>query len=165
MFTRSTSVVNRAIRPVLRLAYRVQKRLWTLLRPRTRGVKVMLFNRNGELLLIRNSYGRSDLFVLPGGGIRPFEPPERAARREVREELGCGADGLTLLSTYVSDAEGKRDTIYLFRGQASGEPRPDGLEVVECSFHPLDAPPPATSPATRRRIEEYRGKRAYGPRW
>jgi hypothetical protein len=32
-------------RPLLRVAYAAQKRLWRWLRPRTRGVKVMLFNR------------------------------------------------------------------------------------------------------------------------
>ena len=48
---------------------------------------VMLFNERGELLLIRNSYGRSHLWVLPGGGIGRRETPEAAAAREVREEV------------------------------------------------------------------------------
>ncbi len=96
---------------LLDLAYRVQKRLWKWIRPRTRGVKVMLFNGAEGILLIRNSYGDSRLWVFPGGGIRPWESPERAAAREVREELGCRADGLTLVSTHCSTAEGKRDTI------------------------------------------------------
>lgn len=41
----------------MQLVYRAQKLLWRLFRPHTRGVKVMLFNADGEILLIRNSYG------------------------------------------------------------------------------------------------------------
>ena len=149
----------------LNLAYRLQKVAWKLLRPRTRGVKVMLFNRNGEIMLIRNSYGESSLFVLPGGGIRPFEDPARAVRREINEELGCDAERITLLSTYSSRAEGKRDTIHLFKADTMGDPRPDNVEVVEAAFFRLDDLPPTTSPATRRRVAEYRRERDVHGDW
>src|SRR4028118_2167389 len=102
------------MRPVLNLLFRLQRLAWRVFRPRTRGVKVMLFSPAGEILLIRNSYGRSDQFLLPGGGIRPFEAPERAARREIREEVGCTLSDVALVSTHFTSAQGKRDTIYLF---------------------------------------------------
>src|SRR5579859_2312031 len=105
---------------LLQLAFRFQKQLWQLLRPRTRGVKVMLFNDAGRILLVRNTYGASHLWVFPGGGIRPWEQPARAAEREIREELGCGVQGLTPVSTHFSVAEGKRDTIVLFEAVISG---------------------------------------------
>lgn len=76
---------------MIQLLYRLRRKLIGLLRLRTRGVKVMLLNEKGELLLIRNSYGDSHAFVLPGGGIRPFEAPAVAALREVREEIGIDA--------------------------------------------------------------------------
>jgi len=149
----------------LDFAYRVQKRLWKLFRPHTRGVKVMLFNAADEILLIRNSYGRSDLFVLPGGGIRPFEQPARAARREVGEELGCEVGGLDPVSTHFSSAEGKRDTIHLFAGRIEGDVQTDGFEVEEARYFPLDALPENISAATLRRIEERVGKRQKDDRW
>ena len=149
----------------LNLAYRVQKRLWRLFRPHTRGVKVLLFNDAGEILLIRNSYGRSDLFVLPGGGVRPFEQPARAARREISEELGCEVDRLTAVSTHFSSAEGKRDTIHLFSGEAGGRVRQDDFEVEEARFFPLDGLPGNISAATLRRIEERVGKRVKDGTW
>jgi 8-oxo-dGTP pyrophosphatase MutT (NUDIX family) len=153
------------MRPPIDLLYRLQKRLWRIVRPHTRGVKAMLFDEAGALLLVRNSYGRSDLWVLPGGGIKPFEAPDAAARREVREEVGCEAEGLVLRSTHANGSEGKRDTVFLFVGRASGAPVPDGLEVAQADFFALDALPEATSPATRRRVDEHLGHRAADGRW
>ena len=153
--------MNRA----LDLIARGKRRVGSALRVRTRGVKVMLFNGAGEVMLIRNSYGRTDLWVFPGGGMRPFESAAAAAAREVREELKCEVAGLRFVSSHFSRAEGKRDTIRLFHALALGEPEVDGFEVEEARFFPLDALPGRTSPATRRRIEEYRGKRAPDGLW
>lgn len=150
---------------VLYVLYGIQKQLWRLLQPHTRGVKAMLFSSSGDILLIRNSYGRSDLFVIPGGGIRPFEAPEQAARREMKEELGCALADLTLLSTHFTSAEGKRDTIYLFKAIILGEPCPDRREVEEASFFRLTHLPPNLSPASRRRIEEHNGARTADGTW
>lgn len=143
---------------VMHFAYRAQKHLWKLLRPRTRGVKVMLFNADGEILLVRNNYGASNLFVLPGGGVRPWERPVNAAHREVREELGCAAEALMPVSTHCTSAEGKRDTVHLFEARLAGTPEADGIEVVEARFFALNALPPTLSPATARRLEERCGK-------
>jgi ADP-ribose pyrophosphatase YjhB (NUDIX family) len=145
------------MRELLNLVYRLQKMSWRWLRPRTRGVKVMLFDADGALLLIRNTYGRSDLFVLPGGGIRPFERAEAAASREVREELGLEMDAPTLLTVHRSTSEEKRDTIYLFAARTTGRPQPDRVEVEEAAFFRLEALPATVSPATLRRVDEYRG--------
>lgn len=149
----------------LDLAFRIRKWLWKLFQPQTRGVKVMLFNSAGEIMLIRNSYGRSDLFVLPGGGIRPWEAPARAALREVRQELGCGASALEPVSTHYSGSEGKRDTIHLFAAQIDGEFRADDFEVEEARFFRIEALPTNISEATMRRIEERTGKRERDGTW
>lgn len=145
--------------------YGLQRRLWRLLRPRTRGVKVMLFDDAGALLLVRNTYGRTDLFVLPGGGIHMFEKPAAAAAREVKEEVDCGVEGLAFVSTFVSASEGRRDTVHLYRARAAGAVRADGFEVEEARFFALDALPDNVSPATLRRIAEYRGEREVSAAW
>ena len=150
---------------LLNLAYRLQKKLWRLLRPHTRGVKVMLFTAGGEIVLIRNSYGRSEQFVLPGGGIHRSEGPEQAARREIREELGCEVDQLVQVSTHYSGGEGKRDTIFLFRARATEAPRKASFEVAEVGIFPIDALPSTTSPATLRRISEHLGQRKADGSW
>ncbi|MFN3388156.1 MAG: NUDIX domain-containing protein [Allosphingosinicella sp.] len=145
--------------------YRIRRALLRRLRLRTRGVKVMLFNPAGEILLIRNSYGPSHLFVLPGGGIGRGETPEAAAAREVKEEVGLDVHGLARVSEHFSAAEGKRDTIHLFAGRADGAPRTDSLEIEEARFFPLDALPPNASAATLRRIAEYKGERRSDGSW
>lgn len=150
---------------LIQLAYRMQKRLWKLLRPRTRGVKVMLFNPGGDVLLVRNSYGASHLWVLPGGGVRPWEQPAAAAEREVREELGCGVSGLRPVSTHLTSAEGKRDTVFLFEAEAVGKVKADGFELVEARFFGLGALPEPVSPATLRRLAERRGERVADGSW
>lgn len=138
--------------------YRIQRLVWRVVRPRTRGVKVMVFNDAGELLLVRHSYGNTALLMLPGGGVRPFEAPAAAAVREIREELGCALEDVAFVSLHFATQEGKRDTVHLYRARLSGEVRIDGLEIAETSFVALDALPPNVSPATRRRIAELRGE-------
>src|SRR6218665_2498085 len=153
------------MRGLLDPLYRLQRLVWRVVRPRTRGVKVMLFDEAGALLLVRNTYGRTDLFVLPGGGVRPFEKPETAAAREGKEELGCGVEGLAFVSTHASAIEGKRDTVFLYRARPVGPAAADGFEVAEARFFALADLPAATPPATLRRIEEHEGRRAPDGAW
>ena len=153
------------MRLLLKIAFRLRRFVFRILRIRTRGAKVMVFNRRGELLLIRNSYGRSHLFVLPGGGIGRRETPEAAAAREVREETGLELLELRPLSRHANRSEGKRDTIHLFVARAEGQPRPDQMEVDEARFFPLDALPSSASSATLRRIAEYKGERTPDGAW
>ncbi len=146
------------------LLHRARKLVWRVMRPRTRGVKVLLTNPAGDVLLVRHSYG-SRLFMLPGGGVGRFETPEAAAVREVREELDCVVEGLTPFGTYESRLEYKRDTIFLFTATTRDTPRPDGREIGEAHWFPADALPEDTSPATHRRLAEYRGELTATGEW
>ncbi|MEA3040145.1 MAG: hypothetical protein QOE79_2658 [Sphingomonadales bacterium] len=153
------------MRALMQIGYRVRRFLLRALRIRTRGVKAMVFNAAGELLLVRNSYGASHLFVLPGGGIGRREDPAAAAAREVREETGLEVRALEFIGEYSSAAEGKRDTIHLFRAMAEGEPVADALEVAEARFFLLSALPPTTSAATLRRVAELKPDAVRGRVW
>jgi hypothetical protein len=55
--------------------------------------------------------------------------------------------------------------VFLFSGDTADAPRPDGREVIEARFFPLDALPPSTSPATLRRVAELRAERAANRIW
>lgn len=132
---------------------------------RTRGVKLLVTDRAGRVLLVRHRYGRSDLHMLPGGGIGRGEAPVEAAARELREETGCVARELTLVARHESRTEGRRDTVFLFTARTDEVPVPDGGELEEAAFHPLDALPDTLSPATRRRIAEWQGHRERSADW
>jgi 8-oxo-dGTP pyrophosphatase MutT (NUDIX family) len=153
------------MRRALAVIYSIQKWLWRVLRPRTQGVKLLLFDRWGDVVLIRNKYGQTDLFLLPGGGIRFRETPAQAAIREAKEELGYDISAPMLVGEYRNEAEGKRDTIYLFRAAVDDPPNADGIEVAEAGLFPVENLPDATSPATRRRIDEHLRRREPDGEW
>ncbi|HEX8533600.1 MAG TPA: NUDIX domain-containing protein [Allosphingosinicella sp.] len=153
------------MRWALNALHQAKTQLLKLLRIRTRGVRVMVFNPAGEVLLIRHTYGRSDLYHLPGGGIRPWESPEHAAHRETREEAGCTLADLMPVSIHLSLGEGRRDTVHLFSAQSEDRPIADGVEVEEARFFALDALPATLSPATWRRLQEHLGKRSPDGHW
>jgi 8-oxo-dGTP pyrophosphatase MutT (NUDIX family) len=153
------------MRALVQAAYAARTLILATLKIRTQGVKIMLFNDAGELLLIRNSYGNPNIFVLPGGGVGRGEAPATAARREVKEELGLDIASVEVVGTYRSEAEGKRDTIHLFRAVARGALSPDPVELAEACFFALDDLPDLISPATLRRIAELSGQRPVSECW
>ena len=153
------------MRALLQIAYVLRRFLLGILRLRTTGVKVMVFNEAGELLLIRNSYGDTGQYLLPGGGVSRRESPAAAALREVKEELGLLLHEVDPVWTYESSAEGKRDTIHLFKAITTDRPTMGDREIEEARFFALDALPQNVSPATRRRIAEVGGERPFDGGW
>ena len=153
------------MRPLIDLAYRVRRRALAMLGWRTRGVKAMIFDPTGRLLLVRHQYGRSDVWMLPGGGIKRGEDPMAAVMREVREETGCGLVDVVALGVFEARAEGRRDTVHLFEARTADEPVADGAELAEARFFSLGALPQTVSPATQRRIAEWREGQVPGGRW
>ncbi|GAA0660782.1 8-oxo-dGTP pyrophosphatase MutT (NUDIX family) [Sphingomonas insulae] len=153
------------MRRLIDLAYHLRRRLMAMVGWRTRGVKVMAFDAAGRVLLVRHRYVRSDLWMLPGGGIARGEAPDHAAVRELREETGCVLRDVVPIATFEARSEGRRDTVHLFSGTTGDEPHVDGVELAEARFWPVDILPDAASAATRRRIEEWRGPRPIDSSW
>ncbi len=75
-----------ARRLAYRLGYEALQAVWLITRPRLEGVKCVIADAD-RILLVRHSYGRR-WWDLPGGTLDRGEPPHRAARREMHEELG-----------------------------------------------------------------------------
>ena len=55
---------------VLQAAYRLKRGVSRLLRLPTTGVKAIVFDAADHILLIRNRYGQTGLWVLPGGSVK-----------------------------------------------------------------------------------------------
>jgi 8-oxo-dGTP pyrophosphatase MutT (NUDIX family) len=133
--------------------------------PLTMGVRVIVQDDTGCVLLIRHSYIKG--WHLPGGGVGRHETLATAARREAREEAGveveCPAQPF---GVYARFRHGASDHVALFVASAwRGTPRPDAFEIIDLDFFPLDALPPDTSPATRRRLDEFRGLSPVAESW
>jgi 8-oxo-dGTP diphosphatase len=101
--------LKRAIYLGYRLAYLGLRVWWFVRRPATHGTGVALWHED-KILLIRTSYRRC--YALPGGFVRPGEPSEQAARREVLEEIGLDLSGreLRLAWSGTLSFESRQDT-------------------------------------------------------
>lgn len=95
----------------------------------------------GRVLLVRQfrHLMRSDSWELPGGGGLPGETPEAAAQRELREEGGCRAGRLTLLTRFWPSSAYLDEEAYCFIGEELvDDPLPaDGDEFFERRVFPL----------------------------
>jgi 8-oxo-dGTP pyrophosphatase MutT (NUDIX family) len=128
----------------LRAAHRARKSWWRLARPKLTGVTVIAFNGEGQVLMVRHTYG-SGKWTLPGGGIRAGEDPAAAALREFAEELGCPIEGVEAIGLLGGTLYGAPIGRYIFAGSVSGTPRPDGREVAEAGFFARDGLPDGCS--------------------
>ena len=138
------------------LAYRVLKLYWWVRRPITLGVKGVLLDDQGRVLLVRHTYQPG--WHLPGGGVRRKEGLCEAAIREVWEETGHRVQDseVQMWGVYSNFAEYKSDHVAVFVSrkwecfpEASKSP-----EISEFGFFPVNSLPAGTTAATHRRLRE-----------
>lgn len=141
-------------RAALRWAH-ATRRIWRrVVKPHLAGVSVIARNDAGEILLVRHSYG-PDNWSFPGGGCGRGEDPAKAAQREMQEELGCAVEQLELVSALSETISGAPHTAHIFAGLIRGDLQPDGREIVEARFFPLDALPQPLSPLAKTRLDSW----------
>jgi ADP-ribose pyrophosphatase YjhB (NUDIX family) len=139
-------------RALYRVAYRLRGGLRRRFRIPIYGVSAILRDAEGRVLLVRHSYG-PDSWALPGGGHRRAEDPELAVRLEIREELGIGIEALEAIATLQETISGAPHTASLFAGIVTGEPRPDGREVIEARFFAYSEMPVLPDGPSRVRLD------------
>lgn len=142
-----------------RLIAKAARLWWTIRRPRTLGVRALVLDGAQRVALVKHTYLPN--WYLPGGGVKKSESFAAALAREVREEIGLGDIRLDrVLGVYRSAAEGKDDHVVVFvvrTGTATADIHAaDALEIEDAGWFALDALPGDISPASARRIEEYR---------
>ena len=143
---------------VHRWAWRAARLFWKVRRPRSFGVRALVLDGAGRVALVHHTYIPG--WYLPGGGVKRGESAGGAVGRELAEEAGITDFKVKrILGAYHNRGEGKDDHVLVFvvRAADPAQLRPaDRLEIEKAVWFSLDALPPNVSPATARRLAEYR---------
>ena len=84
----------------------------------TLGVRVIVENECGEILIVKHTYVQG--WHLPGGGVDRGEDVESAARREIFEETGISAlADLKLLGLDFNKKISRRDHVAYFKASTN----------------------------------------------
>ncbi len=141
---------------LLHLAYRVAAPLghawWAFWGSRHDGVKCVISN-NGDVLLVRHTYGDRRRWDYPGGFVGRGEEPVAAARREMAEELGLvvAPGGLRPLGSIDHNRARRRGTVHYFGLDLDHRMlAPDPVELSEAAWFRPGALP--------RRLGDYVGR-------
>jgi 8-oxo-dGTP pyrophosphatase MutT (NUDIX family) len=158
-----TELVITARRLAYRAAHSIRSLYWRVRRPTTVGVRIAVVSDEGEVVVVRHSYGPPSLY-LPGGRVDRNETCAEAAMRELEEETAIrpirGEASLRLFGVYTSRRGGLTTHIILFE-LPPGEWDPShidldhhGAEITEVTTVATTHPPADLSRATRRRFDE-----------
>jgi len=124
-------------------------------RPMTLGVRAIVEDREGRVLLVRHTYVKGWYF--PGGGVETGQTMEQALAMELREEVVIDKMGeVELLGIYLNLHNSRRDHVALYRVRnwsQQGTFRPN-KEIAEIGFFPVDDLPKETTKSTRARLVE-----------
>jgi 8-oxo-dGTP diphosphatase len=127
-----------------------------------------IIERAGRILLARRGAPPHEgTWDIPGGFVEAGEHPERALRRELREELGATAHRPRLVG-FFNDTYGRGGTPLLaivYAAGLRGTPRPRS-DVAELAWFPLARLPlvQVAFPGIRRALREYARRRIAGRR-
>lgn len=131
----------------------------------TLGVRVLATDAQDRLLLVKHSYTPG--WHLPGGGVDVGESALAAACRELKEETHAEVDGeLELHGLFFHPSYGGRDHVACFRGRVRPGPLPrPNAEILAAAFFALDDLPRDATPATLRRVAEWRAGMPLAEEW
>lgn len=131
---------------------------WRLTRPLTIGVRALVRDGEGRVLLVRHSYIPG--WYMPGGGVERGETARHALTRELDEEAGIILKAGVmpeLIGLFANFREFKSDhvALYLVEAQHYERVARSSLEIAEYGFFAFDALPEAITPSTRARLVEF----------
>ncbi|WP_084399183.1 NUDIX domain-containing protein [Henriciella aquimarina] len=127
-----------------------------LSRPMTLGVRGVVENAEGQVLLVRHTYTKGLFF--PGGGVERGETALYALERELAEEAGVQPSGPPrLIGIYSNHRVFRNDHVVLYRVVADGWTAcatDSAGEIAERIWADPLSPPHDVTPGTGRRLAE-----------
>jgi ADP-ribose pyrophosphatase YjhB (NUDIX family) len=153
----------RAVRYVM--ARRVMQYWFRLTRSMTLGVRGMVIDGDGRILLVRHGYMPG--WLLPGGGIERGETAQQALKRELQEEAAITLTAEPELFGFYSNERafpGDHVAFYVVKCYAPGQFAPT-LEIADAQFFDPSTLPDDATEGTRRRVEEVFRGAAPAPHW
>jgi len=139
---------------------------WRFARGLTLGVRALVVDEQGRILLVKHSYVSG--WHLPGGGVEADETLLDALARELMEETGVELAAPPVLhGVYFNRRASRRDHVALFVVRQFRQVRVPvpNHEIVAHGFFAADALPERTTPATRARLAEVLEGRPAVERW
>lgn len=142
------------LRALLVQAHRVRLVWWRLRKPLLIGCRVLAFDGEGRVLLVRHSYG-SGRWLLPGGGVARGETALMAAIRELGEETACALEDPREIAVIEEPLAGTVNRVHVITGRVRGIARGDGCEIVAAEFFALDALPAELAQQLERHLADW----------
>ena len=136
-----------------------------LTRGTTLGVRALVIDGEGRVLLVQHSYAPG--WILPGGGVERGETAYDAVRREVHEEAGIVIEGEPALhGIFANHQQFKGDHLacFLVRRYRQEAFKPS-REIAAAQFFEPSRLPAGTTGGTRRRIAEILNGVPVTPDW
>lgn len=123
-----------------------------LLHPADLGV-IAVVEQEGKVVLVRHSYKSGWMF--PGGAVDRHESPEKAVIRELKEEIGLiDSQPPELIGIYLRPGIWADNYVILYRVRDARFAFSPSWEIRELMLTDPAAPPPGSSAATQRRLQE-----------
>ena len=147
----------------MRFYHFLKSALLSIFAKRTIGVRILLIKEE-QVLLVKHTYQPGWCTI--GGGVELKETPRSAILRELNEEVGVSlTTPPELFAVYYSDYEKHDNYVIFYIGRDHQQTEVTSPEIAEYRWFPMGQLPEDTTPATKRRIEEYLGKRALSDYW
>ena len=136
-----------------------------LTRGSTLGVRAVVIDGEGSVLLVQHSYAPG--WILPGGGVERGETAYDAVRRELHEEAGIVIEGEPVLHGIFANHRqfmGDHLACFLVRRYRQ-EAFVASSEIAAARFFAPAEFPAGTTGGTRRRVAEILNGAAIAPDW
>jgi 8-oxo-dGTP pyrophosphatase MutT (NUDIX family) len=135
----------------------------SLLRPVAFGVAGAVFDPEGRVLLVRQTYAAG--WRLPGGAIGRGEAPEAALRRELHEEVGLTGGRARLFGLYSRKLWWFTHVVALYVIEGGEVHFHPNREVNAIRWDRPGMPPAGIAPAAARRLAELGAAAQQDGRW